>query len=118
MITLLLSALLVIAVAALGWAILPILSMVVTLPIMFTLRLMNKFLAYMISRYVSLFFDIAVLALLINWAGAKFGLITWPAWLVAGWCMVAAGNTLILFDIQCYLNNSGAWARHRGEASA
>lgn len=109
----LLSALLVIVTAVLGWAILPFLSMIVTFPIMFILRPLNKFLAYMISRYASLVFDVAVLALLINWAGGRFVLITWPAWLVAGWCMFAAGNTLILFDIRCYLSNSGIWSTDR-----
>lgn len=104
------SALLVIVVAVLGWALLPIVSMLLTFPLLFILSPINKFLAYMVSRYTGLAFDFGVMIWLITWAGARWELVTWPAWLVAGWCMFTAGNTLILFDVQCYLTDSGAWA--------
>jgi hypothetical protein len=80
------------------------------MPVMLIVGIVNKFLAYMLSRYTGLMIDFGVMIWLITWAGAKWGLVTWPAWLVAGWCMFTAGNTLILFDIQCYLTNTGAWA--------
>ena len=104
-----LSTLLVIVVAALGWLILPMTSFIITIPIMLVLRFINKLFAYLLSRYVGLAFDFGILIWLITWAGAKWELVTWPAWLVAGWCMFTAGNTLILFDIRCYVTSSGAW---------
>lgn len=116
--TYVLSGLLVVIVAILGWAVLPMVGLVVTLPIQLFLTFINRFLGYMVSRYATLAFDFAVMIWLITWAGGKWGLITWPAWIVAGLCMFTAGNTLIFFDIQCYLANSGVWAPKHGAAEA
>ncbi|HEY9085059.1 MAG TPA: hypothetical protein VIN40_03845 [Candidatus Tyrphobacter sp.] len=109
--TFLLSTALVIVVAILGFVLLPMVSLVVLLPIQMIVGLVNKRLGYMASRYSSLAFDVAVLLLLITWAGDRFALVTWPAWLVAGLAMFMAGNTLIFFDIRCYLSDGGAWAK-------
>ena len=113
--TFVLSALLVVVVAILGWVLLPILTMIITMPIMLIVGFVNKFLAYMLSRYTGLAVDFAILIWLISWSGTKWNIVTWPAWLVAGWAMFTAGNTLILFDIQCYLTDSGAWAPKRDD---
>jgi hypothetical protein len=108
--TYVLSGLLVVVVAILGWILLPAVSFIITIPLMLILRFINKVLAYMVSRYAGLAFDFVVMIWLITWAGARWDLVTWPAWTMAGWCMFTAGNTLILFDIRCYVTESGIWA--------
>jgi hypothetical protein len=108
--TYILSGLLVVIVAILGWLVLPVIGLIVTIPIQIIISFVNKFLGYMVSRYVTLAFDFAAMIWVISWTGERWGLVTWPAWILAGWCMFTVGNTLILFDIQCYVTDSGAWA--------
>jgi hypothetical protein len=108
--TIALSILLVAVVAVLGFAVLPFVSSMLLLPIDLVVGFLSIWLSYMVSRYSSLAFSIAILIWLINFAGTKFDLVTWPAWIVAGWSMFTAGNTLIFFDISCYLGDRGAWA--------
>jgi hypothetical protein len=107
-----LSLVLVFVVAALGFWILPFLGMIVVgYPVTVILRPINKWVAYMVSRYGTFVLDCFVLAWIIIWAGNKWGLITWPAWLVAGWAILMEGNTLLFFDLHCYLTDSGAWRK-------
>jgi len=104
-----LSGLLVVAVAFLCWW-LPLIGLIVTIPIQIIISFVNRFLGYMLSRYITLAFEFVLIIWLITWAGERWGLVTWPAWIWAGWSMFRNGNTMILFDIQCYLTDSGAWA--------
>jgi hypothetical protein len=107
-----LSALLVVVVVIVGRFVLaPLTFVIVILPVIAVLRHVNRLLAYMASRYLGFAFDVVVLAGIVAWAGAALSLITWPAWIAAGWFILSIGRTLIFWDIQCYVRRTGAWAR-------
>ena len=106
-----LSLVLVFVVAALGFWILPFLGMIIGIPVAVVLKAINRWFAYMVSRYATFVSDCFVLAWIIIWAGNKWSLTTWPAWLVAGLAIFMEGNTLLFFDLDCYLTDSGAWRK-------
>jgi hypothetical protein len=103
--------LLALVVAVLGFWLLVFPEMLITFSVAAVLRFINRWFAYMVSRYLSVALDCVVLAWIIVWAGDTWGLITWPAWLVAGYAIFTSGNTLLFFDLDCYLTETGAWRK-------
>jgi hypothetical protein len=106
----LLSVLFAIVVGIVGYIVLPIATTVITLPTLLLLRPINGRLAYLVSRYIDFAVCAVLLSLMVSLPGTKFQLITWPAWIAAGWSFLTIGNTLILWDLRCYLMDTGAWA--------
>jgi hypothetical protein len=116
--SILLSLLLVVAVVILGWVVLPILGFLVIMPTQLVVSFVNRFAGYLVARYTGLIVDIVVLVWFINWAGEKFQITTWPAWIVG---IIAIGSmvaTVVGFDVRCYQNGTGAWAFRRNSEDA
>jgi|GEM_PF-5114989 len=95
----------------------PIPPLVTSIPFLAILALtgyISKRLAWFFGRYVTSAVAILLLIAIIVWGVNYFGLIAWPAWLVAAFCIFADINTLVQFDIDCYLNDKGIYAPSGG----
>lgn len=114
------SILFVLVVLILGYAVLPMLSTVVSMALIIALRPISKTLGYFVGRYVSFALWVWALIEIIGIGGDRFNLVTWPAWVVAAFCVVSGGNTLVLFDCRCYMTQSGVFGPGiaRGEGAA
>jgi hypothetical protein len=94
-----------------GYTLYPILgALLFSYPLLFIIRPVSKFWAYMISRYGGFVIETMLFGMALQWVVTRLDFVSWPAWIAFAWITFISFNTLFQFDVMCSRTQSGAWS--------